>query len=93
MGRRRKQGHKQMLGQAAAMLVSLPAVFTAKLGSVEPPTFLGVGLAIAGSSNTSLLERIALFRRCDFLVVNGTILMLLLSLHVQKPVSGHAGRW
>lgn len=73
-GRWRKQGHKQMLGQAAAMLVSLPAVFTAEFRSVESPTLLGVGLAIAGPSNTSLLESIPLFRRRILLVVDGTIL-------------------
>lgn len=74
-GRRRKQGHKQMLGQAAAMLVSLPAVFTAKFGSVEPPTLLGVGLAITGPSTACLLERIPLFKRRVLLVVDGAILM------------------
>lgn len=91
-GGRRKQGHKQMLGQAAAMLVSLPAVFTAEFGSVESPALLGVGLAVAGPSTSCLLEGIPLFRRRILLVVDGAVLELL-PLHVRILVDGHAGRW
>lgn len=75
------------------MLVSLPAVFAAKFRSVEPPTFLRLGLAVAGPPNAFLLQGVPFFGQRILLVVNGAVLVFRLDLGVQELVGGHAGRW
>ena len=74
------------------MLVSLPAVFAAKFGSVEPPAFLRLGLTVAGPPNAVVLQCVPFFGGRILLVINGAVLVFRLDLHVQKLVGRHAGR-
>lgn len=54
-GKGRGQGHKQMLGQAAAMLVSLPAVLAMNFRSVELSPLFGEWLTITASAKRYLV--------------------------------------
>jgi len=74
-GTRKENGHKQMLGQAAAMLVSFPARLAAELGAIEFPPLFRQGLAITRPTNASLLETLVYIRRVP-LIINRTILHL-----------------
>ena len=91
------KGHKQMLGQAAAMLVSLPAGFTAKFDAAALPTFLGERLTVAGPSHAGLLEgRLALVTgHVIQLVVNCTVMDVDLSIRGDEFVARKASgrRW
>lgn len=68
----REGGHEQVFGQAAAMLVSLAAMFAAKFDTVALATLLDESLAIACSSSTSLNLCSPLVRKAILgFVVNG----------------------
>lgn len=45
-----------MLGQATAMLVSFPALLTAKFRAVTFPAFLDERLTITGSPHTTVVQ-------------------------------------
>lgn len=83
-GRGKESGHTQMLCQAAAMLVSFPALIAAEVHpGAAPPALLHKRLAIAGTANVGDVEdgrsQIILQGRLVFhvrhviqVVVNGT---------------------
>jgi hypothetical protein len=87
--RGKESGHKQMLGQAAAMLVSLPTLLAAELGSVAP---LDEGLAVAGSPDAGILVPF-ITRHVVELIINGTVLHVGYAIGRHKLMSRHAGRW
>jgi len=79
---RKESGHKQMLSQAAAMLVSFPAFLAAEFGAVALPAFLDQGLAVTGSSDTSLLVCIVT-RHVIELIIDGA------PLHIDSSACCH----
>lgn len=87
MGEDRKgKGHKQVLGQATAMLVSFPALLTAKFRAITLPALLDERLAIAGSSDTSALRGVPVIPgHVVELVVNCTVLHV----DVDRTIRGH----
>lgn len=80
-------GHQQMLSQAAAMLVSFPALVATELDAAALLALLRQGLAIARPPNTSILKPyFPLISRHVIRVVVNRILWTL-QLHVQgEPV-------
>lgn len=71
-----ENGHEQMLGQAAAMLVTLPALLATELGAVALPAFLDQRLTVTRSPNACFLEGpVCLVRGPVVLVIiNGAVL-------------------
>lgn len=81
----------QMLGQATAMLIPLPALLAAKFGAVALPAFFDEWLAVAGSSHPGLLIPL-IPRHIIDLVIDGALLDIDRPVRRRKLVSGEA-RW
>ena len=82
-----ENGHKQMLGQAAAVLVSFPARLAAELDPVRLAAFLE-RLAVARPAHAALLGRLPVGRVVE--VVDGAALQVQLPRQGQKLVGGQA---
>jgi hypothetical protein len=61
-------GHEQMLGQATAMLVALPALLAAELRPVALPAFLHKGLAVTSPPHAGLLKAVLLALVCRSII-------------------------
>lgn len=83
----KENGHKQMLGQAAAMLVSLPALLTAKFRAVDlSASFLGRHrLAVTGPPVSALVGPAAA-AVVSFVSGHVNLVVDCAVLHVDSPV-------
>lgn len=82
-----------MLGQAAAMLVSFPAVLAVNLRPVESPPLFGQWLTVTTSPNQRLVGGFVVLGRARFLVVHGTVRVLQVPFDSdQRSLGGHASR-
>lgn len=80
-----------MLGQAAAVLVTLAALIAANLGPVALLAVLGKRLTIAGSPRVGCLQFECLVGRRVITVIDGALLRFLLEFR-NSSVRGQAGR-
>lgn len=81
----KENGHKQMLGQAAAMLVSLPALLTAKFRAVDlSASFLGRRLAVTSPPVSALVGPAA--AAVSFVSGHVNLVIDCAVLHVDRPV-------
>ncbi len=86
----KENGHKQMLGQAAAMLVSFSALLAAELNPVALPTLLDEGLAVARPTYSGLQGGILPVRHVVQLVVDCAVLQIRPAARCHEPVRRQA---
>lgn len=90
-----KQGHKHMLAQAAAMLISLPTLLAVYFRPVELPPLLRKWLAVTCPPGPGFRRGFLILDRYVLLVIHSAIRLILYPVHAHARdiVGGHTRRW